>query len=165
MTISAYDFELQAWDGAPLDLAAFRGQPILIVNTASECVYTPQYAHLQNLWQTYRGQGLVVIAVPSNDFGGQEPCASSDIAAFCDRTFGVTFPLAKKSQVRGKCADPLFQWLAEEAGWAGAPRWNFYKYLIGRDGQLQDWFFCFTDPSASRVGRALTRAVFSASHL
>lgn len=156
---TAYDFRLTSLKGAALDLAEFRGRPMLIVNTASQCAYTPQYAGLQALWDTYKERGLVVLGVPSNDFGKQEPGTADEIAAFCALTFKVTFPLSDKRHVRGRAADPLFKWLAGEAGVAGRPWWNFTKYLIGRDGKVADWFFCFTAPSAARVTRAVERAV------
>ncbi|MCA0199935.1 MAG: glutathione peroxidase [Proteobacteria bacterium] len=156
---TAYDFPLRALTGAPLDLAAFRGRPLLIVNTASQCGFTPQYAGLQSLWDEYKGRGLVVVGVPCNDFGGQEPGTAEEISAFCEGTFKVTFPLSEKRHIRGRAADPLFQWLAHEAGPLGRPLWNFTKYLIGPDGELADWFFCFTTPSAARVKQAVERVV------
>ena len=156
---TAFDFHLAALKGPPLDLAAFRGRPMLIVNTASQCGFTPQYAQLQALWQEYKDAGLVVLGVPSNDFGRQEPGSNAEIAAFCELTFKVTFPLAAKSCVSGDDADPLFKWLAREAGIIGRPWWNFTKYLIGRDGRLAEWFFCFTPPGARRVRRAVDGAI------
>jgi glutathione peroxidase len=158
MTV-AYDFRLMSLRGEPLDLAAFKGRPMLIVNTASRCKYTPQYAALQSLWDMYRERGLVVLGVPSNDFGRQEPGTATEIAAFCAGQFQVTFPLSDKRHVRGRAADPLFKWLADEAGVLGWPWWNFTKYLIGRDGRLMDWFFCFTPPDATRVRRVIERVV------
>ena len=156
---TAFDFCLAGLKGAPLDLASFRDRPMLIVNTASQCGFTPQYAQLQALWQEYKDAGLVVLGVPSNDFGGQEPGSSAEIAAFCELTFKVTFPLAAKSRVSGNDADPLFKWLAREAGFVGRPWWNFTKYLIGRDGRLVEWFFCFTPPGARRVRRAVEEVI------
>lgn len=144
------DFRLTALDGAPLDLARFAGRPMLIVNTASKCGFTPHYAGLQKLWEEFGPAGLVVLGVPSNDFGAQEPGSAAEIADFCAKSYGITFPLAAKVAVTGRAAHPLFRWLAREAGIAGAPRWNFYKYLIGRDGRLSDWFFCFTPPRRLR---------------
>jgi glutathione peroxidase len=155
----AFDFQLKSLKGGLLDLGAFRGQALLIVNTASECVYTPQYAGLQALWDEYKERGLVVVGVPSNDFRNQEPGSSKEIAAFCDLNFRVNFPLAEKVHVRGKAADPLFTWLAREAGLLGWPWWNFTKYLIGRDGRLASWFFCFTPPDAAHVKRAVERTL------
>jgi glutathione peroxidase len=156
---TAYDFRLRSLKGEPLDLATFRGRPMLIVNTASACAYTPQYAGLQALWDEHKDKGLVVLGVPSNDFGNQEPGSSEEIAAFCDLTFRIGFPLTEKVHVRGRAADPLFKWLTREAGLLGRPWWNFTKYLIGRDGRLAKWFFCFTPPEAPHVRQAIERAV------
>lgn len=132
----AYRFEFVALDGGTLPLGAWRGQPVLVVNTASYCGYTPQYAELEALWRQYRARGLVVLGVPSNDFGRQEPGTASEIAAFCQTRYGVDFPLAQKSRVTGPDAHPFYRWIAESLGEAGVPRWNFHKYLIGPDGAL-----------------------------
>lgn len=152
---TAYDFSLTSIDGTSLDLAGFKGRPLLIVNTASQCGFTPQYAALQALWDAYKGEGLVVIGVPSNDFGRQEPGSNAEISTFCETRFGVTFPMVQKRHVRGADADPLFKWLAREAGFAGRPWWNFTKYVIGRDGTLVDWFACITPPESRRIRRAI----------
>lgn len=157
---TAYDFHVSALKGGdPIDLGAYRGRPLLIVNTASACGFTPQYKALQALWDEYKAAGLVVMGVPSNDFGAQEPGSAAEISSFCDVNFQVTFPLAGKRHVKGPDADPLFKWLADEAGLLGRPWWNFTKYLIGRDGRLADWFFCATPPDASRVKRAIVHAL------
>lgn len=156
---TAFDFRLRALDGSPLDLAVFAGRPLLVVNTASRCGFTPQYAALQKLWEDHAASGLVVIGVPSNDFGGQEPGRADEIAAFCGVTYGVTFPLAEKTRVAGRDAAPLFRWLAAEGGFLARPRWNFYKYLVGRDGRLAAWFASVTPPDAARVRRAIARAL------
>jgi glutathione peroxidase len=107
-----------------------------VVNTASFCGYTPQYRDLEALWQRYREQGLVVLGVPSNDFGQQEPGSASDIKQFCESRYHVDFPLTEKYRVTGGAAHPFYRWVAGQLGEAGAPRWNFHKYLIGPDGQL-----------------------------
>jgi glutathione peroxidase len=156
-TGSIQDFELNALDGKPLDLKAFSGQPMVIANTASACGFTPQYAGLQALWQANRTAGLVVLGVPSNDFGRQEPGSAQEIQQFCTARFGVDFPLTEKLQVRGAQAHPLFRYLASEAGFWGRPRWNFYKYLIGRDGQLKDWFSSRTAPGSARFQAAIRK--------
>lgn len=157
---TAYDFHLSALNGdAPIDLGAYRGRPLLIVNTASACGFTPQYTALQALWDEYKAAGLVVLGVPSNDFGAQEPGSAGEIASFCETKFRVTFPLAGKRHVKGPEADPLFKWLAHEAGLFGRPWWNFTKYLIGRDGRLVDWFFCATPPGGRRARRAIAKAL------
>jgi glutathione peroxidase len=133
----AYQFEFKALDsGTTLPLAAWRGRPLLVVNVASYCGYTPQYRDLEALWQRYRGQGLVVLGVPSNDFGQQEPGTAAEIRGFCDTHYQVDFPLTEKVRVIGGAAHPFYRWVAETLGEAGAPRWNFHKYLVGPDGQL-----------------------------
>lgn len=108
----------------------------MIVNTASECGFTPQYSDLQALWQRYRDRGLVVLGVPSNDFGAQEPGSEAEIHAFCQTSYGVDFPLSAKECVIGPEAHPFYRWVVDEAGEAAAPKWNFHKYLIGPDGEL-----------------------------
>ncbi len=161
MAVTAYDFSLRTLQGQPFPLADLRGRPLLIVNTASQCGFTPQYAALQALQATRGGEtdGLVIIGVPSNDFGHQEPGEAVAIGAFCQANYGVTFPMMEKSPVKGRAAHPLFRWLAQEAGFLGRPRWNFYKYLVGRDGRLADWFPSITAPNSARVIRAIERAV------
>jgi glutathione peroxidase len=132
----AYQFEFAALDGGTLPLAAWRGRPVLVVNTASHCGYTPQYRDLEALWRRYRAQGLVVLGVPSNDFGQQEPGNAAEIRQFCETNYQVDFPLAEKSRVIGAAAHPFYRWVVATLGEAGAPRWNFHKYLIGPDGHL-----------------------------
>ena len=156
---SAYDFSFIALDGAPLPLSRFAGRPLVIVNTASHCGFTPQYKGLQALWRERRDAGLVVLGVPSNDFGAQEPGTSAEIQAFCDLTFGVDFPLTQKAHVTGPNAHPLFQWLHVEGGVLSKPRWNFYKYLIGRDGNLVDWFGSLTKPTSGRFVCAVNKTL------
>jgi glutathione peroxidase len=131
-----YHFAFVSIDGETLPLGAWRGRPVLIVNTASYCGYTPQYQGLEGLWQRYRRRGLVVLGVPSNDFGQQEPGSEAEIRAFCTTRFEVDFPLAQKCRVLGADAHPFYRWVAETLGEAGTPRWNFHKYLIGPDGAL-----------------------------
>jgi glutathione peroxidase len=133
---AAHQFSFAGLDGGELPLSAWRGRPILVVNTASFCGYTPQYRDLEALWRQYRERGLVVLGVPSNDFGAQEPGAAAEIKAFCDTTYGIDFPLTEKVRVIGAAAHPFYRWVAAELGEAGAPRWNFHKYLVGPDGEL-----------------------------
>ncbi|MFT9374810.1 glutathione peroxidase [Komagataeibacter saccharivorans] len=154
-----HDFVLPSLNGGEIDLSTLRGKPILIANTASRCGFTPQYEGLQNLWTTWRSHDLMVIGVPSNDFGAQEPGTPDEITTFCQRNYSVTFPLTAKSHVKGPQAIPLFRWLAREGGFLSLPRWNFYKYLIGRDGSLVNWFTSITSPESRRVRMAVERAV------
>lgn len=132
----AYQFEFVSLDGDKLPLAAWRGRPVLVVNTASFCGYTPQYRDLEALWRRYRERGLVVLGVPSNDFGEQEPGTAAEIRKFCETNYQVDFPLTEKNRVVGAAAHPFYRWVTAMLGEAGTPRWNFHKYLIGPDGQL-----------------------------
>ncbi|HEX7970576.1 MAG TPA: glutathione peroxidase [Stellaceae bacterium] len=134
--MTAYDYAFTSIDGAQLPLAQYRGRPLLVVNTASFCGFTPQYEDLEALWRRYRDRGLVVIGVPSNDFGGQEPGTAHEIKEFCESRYAVDFPLTEKQDVIGPQAHPFFRWIADELGDAGMPRWNFHKYLVGPDGAL-----------------------------
>jgi len=147
---NAYAFSFDAIDGGRLDLRRYAGRPILVVNTASRCGFTRQYAGLQDLWSRYRGRGLVVIGVPANDFAGQEPGTNEEIMGFCSGTFGVTFPLAGKTQVIGADAHPFYRWAAEQRP-RDVPRWNFHKYLIGRDGRIAAVFPTSVDPTDARI--------------
>ena len=136
---SIYDFEAQSIDGKPVALEQFRGRPMLIVNTASACGFTPQFGGLEQLHQTYGARGLVVLGFPCNQFGSQDPGSNEDIATFCQRNFGVSFPMMSKIDVNGPEAHPLYQWLSAEApGLLGskAIKWNFTKFLVGKDGTV-----------------------------
>lgn len=148
---SAYDFEFKSIDGAPMKLSDWRGRPLLIVNSASFCGFTKQYAQLQELWRRYEQDGLVVIAVPSNDFGEQEPDADGEILSFCQGVFGVTFPIASKHPVIGPEAHPFYKWAANAMGPTGVPTWNFHKYLVGRDGQIVRSFSTKLSPTSSEM--------------
>ncbi len=156
---TAYDFSFTKIDGGPLPLSTYKGKAVLVVNTASECGYTPQYKDLQALWQRYRDRGLVVLGVPSNDFGGQEPGTEAEIKRFCERQYAVDFPLAAKERVSGGDAHPFYRWAAEVAGEGASPRWNFHKYLIGPDGELAAWFPTKTSPTAAEVTAAIEEAL------
>ncbi len=146
-------------DATPMPLTAFKGKALLIVNTASFCGYTQQYQGLQTLYETYATRGLVVIGVPSNDFGAQEPKANTEIAAFCQGAFNVTFPLAEKQVVKGRDAHPFYQWAKSVLGDAAAPRWNFHKYLVGRDGRLIAAFSTQTEPLSPKLTAAIDAAL------
>ena len=152
---TAHDFELAAIDGTPLPLAGFAGRPVLLVNVASACGFTPQYAELQQLHESWGPRGLVVLGVPANDFGAQEPGSEAEIRRFCETRFGVTFPLAAKQVVVGPGAHPLYRWIAAEAGEGGAPRWNFHKYLIGKDGSLKGAWPSRVRPLADEITQAV----------
>lgn len=156
--ITAYAFSFRGLDGGDISLAEYTGRPLLIVNTASLCGYTPQYAGLQELWTEFHGRGLMIIGVPSNDFGGQEPGGSSEIAETAQHQYGVTFPIAAKAVVNGPEAHPFYKWAAA-ARPKDVPRWNFHKYLIGHDGYIADVFPSAVEPSDTRVKTAIARAL------
>ena len=154
------DFSARANDGTDVDLAAYSGQVVLVVNTASECGFTPQYQGLQELHTTYADDGFAVLGFPCNQFGGQEPGDAEEIGAFCEKNYGVTFPLFEKVDVNGDQAHPLFRWLREEtSGLMGsAIKWNFTKFLIGRDGTVLKRYGSTTTPQkiAGDIEKALT---------
>jgi glutathione peroxidase len=152
---SAHDFTFTTIDNKPLDMRSFAGKLVLVVNTASFCGFTPQYGELQKLHETYGPKGLVVLGVPSNDFGAQEP----EIAQFCETAYGVTFPMTSKQKVVGVDAHGLYQWISGQAGEAVAPRWNFHKYLIGKDGQLLESWPSRVSPTSKEVTGAIEAAL------
>lgn len=161
---SAYDFEFTSIDGKPLKLADWQGKVLLVVNTASFCGFTKQYAGLQELWSKYETAGLVVLGVPSNDFGEQEPKSEADVKAFCEGGFGVTFPLTAKQTVKGEHAHPFYKWAAAAVGPQGVPSWNFHKYLVGRDGRIVKAFSSRVTPSSAEVVDAIEAALARAGH-
>ena len=141
-------FSARAIDGSDIDLASYSGEVVLVVNTASQCGFTPQYQGLQKLHDEYAEQGFAVLGFPCDQFGGQEPGEDAEIAGFCERNFGVTFPLFSKVEVNGDGAHPVFQWLrAQKGGLLGNKiKWNFTKFLVGKDGQVIDRFAPTTKP-------------------
>lgn len=148
---TVYDFEATQIDGRTVPLADFRGQPMLIVNTASACGFTPQFAGLEELHRAYGAKGLVVLGFPCNQFGSQDPGSNEEIAQFCQLNYGVSFPMMAKIDVNGPRADPLYQWLTKEApGILGSTsiKWNFTKFLVGKDGQVIRRFAPTDEPAA-----------------
>ena len=159
-TGSAYDFSFKTLEGEePLPLSTFRGKVVLIVNTASQCGFTPQYDALEKLYQRYQNKGFIILGVPSNDFGGQEPGNGQQIAEFCKANYGVTFPMASKENVSGNQAHPFYRWAKKQLGFGTAPKWNFHKYLIDRQGHLADYFNSPTKPDASGLTKAIEKAL------
>ena len=139
MSTSIYDFTATGIDGQPVALAQFKGQVLLVVNTASACGFTPQFAGLEALHQSYGAKGLAVLGFPCNQFGAQDKGSNDEIASFCQLNYGVSFPMMAKIEVNGSGADPLYQWLTSEApGLLGTQfiKWNFTKFLVGKDGQV-----------------------------
>jgi glutathione peroxidase len=156
-TKNAHPFEFVSIEGESLPLEGWRGRPVLVVNTASFCGYTPQYSDLEALWQRYRSRGLVVLGVPSNDFGRQEPGSATEIKEFCATNYAVDFPLTEKCRVIGANAHPFYRWIAESLGEGGTPRWNFHKYLVGPDGDLVGAWPAQVSPTDSRITGEIER--------
>jgi len=143
----------------PLPLKEFEGKVLLVVNTASNCGFTKQYDGLEKLYNTYKDQGLVVIGVPSNDFGQQEPGSNEEIAKFCKFNYGVTFPMTSKEIVSGDNAHPFYIWAKKTLGFGTAPKWNFHKYLVDRHGRLVDYFNSTTTPDSGSIKQAIEKAL------
>jgi glutathione peroxidase len=158
---TATDFDFTAIDGDPMPLATFRGKVLLIVNVASFCGFTKQYAALQSLYERYERDGLVVIGVPSNDFGEQEPGSNAEIKTFCEGAFNVTFPLTERQAVKGATAHPFYRWARTTLGDAAMPRWNFHKYLVGRDGRLISAFSTNVESQSPQVIKAIEAALLA----
>ena len=156
---SAHDFQFTSIDGKPLPLKSFDGKAVLVVNTASRCGLTPQYEGLESLWPAYKDKGLVVLGVPSNDFGAQEPGSESEIQSFCTTTFGVDFPMTAKVPVSGEAAHPFYLWAKGELGEEAQPKWNFHKLLVGKDGRLIRGFGSRTEPSDPELRQAIDAAL------
>lgn len=154
---TAYDFSFESLDGDPLPLSQYKGKVLLVVNTASKCGFTPQYQGLQALYDKYKDKGLVIIGVPSNDFGGQEPGSAAEIKHFCQLNYGVTFPMTSKYDVVGDQAHPFYQWAYGVLGFGSAPKWNFHKILIDRQGHAVDYFTSMTKPDAQKLTGAIEK--------
>ena len=156
---SAYDFSFRGIDGGDLPVANFKGKVLLVVNVASQCGLTPQYTGLETLWTARRDDGLVVLGVPANDFGAQEPGTENEIKAFCETRYAVDFPMTAKEHVIGPEAHPLYKWVAKELGEDAVPKWNFHKYIFGRDGSIVGTFGSRTPPDAPELTGAIDAAL------
>ncbi len=156
---TAWDFSFVGIQGKPLPLSDYRGKAMVIVNTASQCGFTPQYKGLEDLFEKYRERGLMMLGVPCNDFGGQEPGDGDAISQFCEVNYRIRFPLTEKTKVVGGEAHPFYRWAAGQFGPWAKPRWNFHKYLIAPDGRLVDWFSTITKPNSARVIKAIEKIV------
>jgi glutathione peroxidase len=156
---TAHDFSFRSIDGSQLPMAQFKGRAVLVVNVASQCGLTPQYEGLEKLWREKRDAGLVVLGVPANDFGSQEPGTENEIKTFCETRFAVDFPMTAKEHVIGAQAHPLYKWVASELGEGAAPKWNFHKYLINKDGTIAGTFGSRLEPGAAEIGAAIDEAL------
>jgi glutathione peroxidase len=150
-----YGLSFTTIDGKPMPLEQYKGKVLLIVNTASKCGFTPQYDGLEKLYETYKDQGFVILGVPSNDFGGQEPGTNTEIKTFCETKFNIKFPLAAKEPVTGDNAHPFYKQVRAQMGALASPHWNFYKYLISRDGHIVAWYSSKTTPGSGALAKAI----------
>lgn len=157
--LRVYDFKVETIDGKTQDLSAFKGQTLLVVNTASECGYTPQYKGLEELYRTYKARGFSVLAFPANNFGGQEPGSNAEIKKFCELKYRTTFPLFGKVSVKGQDIHPLFQHLTGQPGLEGDIRWNFSKFLIDPSGKLVARFDSKVEPMSPELRQKLEAAL------
>ena len=146
-----FDFKINLINEDELVLSKFKGKTILLVNVASKCGFTKQYGDLQNLYNLYKNKGLIVIGIPSNQFGGQEPGSESEIKSFCETNFGITFPMTSKYDVKGDNAHPIYVWAKETFGKSTIPKWNFHKILINKEGKIEDTFASFTNPMSKKI--------------
>lgn len=154
--MSFHELTAPRLNGRPEKLSDFQGKVLLVVNTASECGYTPQYAGLEKLWQGYKDKGVVVLGFPSNDFGGQEPGSAEQIAKFCELRFKVSFPMFDKVKTKGEGQSPVYEFLARKHG---EPKWNFHKYVVGKDGQVKAAFPSSVTPESAELKAALDKAL------
>ena len=152
-------FTFKSLEGEPLSLSDYQGNAILIVNTASRCGFTSQYEGLQLLWEKYRDRGLIVLGVPSNDFGGQEPGNEKEIKEFCSVNFNIDFPMTEKQTVSGSEAHPFYIWAADQLGAVSKPRWNFFKILIDPNGKAVNWFASTTSLNSRKLITAIERVL------
>lgn len=162
MTNSIHDFKVKDVEGKDVDLADYKGKVLLIVNTASECGFTPQYKGMEELRNEFKDQGFEVLAFPSNDFQGQEPLEGIEIQNFCERNYETTFPIMEKVHVKGDDAHPLFKFLSnkkENGKVNSTPKWNFHKYLVDKEGKVIDYYFSITKPESSKVKKAVKKLI------
>ena len=146
-----YDIEIESINGEIISLSKYKGKTIFLVNVASNCGFTKQYTDLQNLWEKYREKDLIVIGVPSNQFGGQEPGSNKEIKDFCETNFNINFLMTSKQDVKGENAHEIYKWAKISYGKSAIPKWNFHKILINNEGNIVDTFASFTNPMSKKV--------------
>ena len=155
----AYDFKFKYLDGSALNLSEYEGKIIVVINVASQCGFTNQYEDMQRVWEKYQSKGVIMLGVPSNDFGSQEPGSNKEIKNFCEAKFGITFPMTEKVSVKGENAHPFYLWASENHGKSAIPKWNFHKIIIGKNGKVIDTFASITNPSSKKFIKALEKAL------
>ena len=146
----AYDFNFKQIDGSQLDLNMFKDKVIVVINVASQCGFTNQYEDMQKIWKKYQSEGLLILGVPSNDFGSQEPGSNKEIKTFCETKFGITFPITEKTSVKGENAHPFYKWAKKNYGNSAIPKWNFHKIIIDKSGKIYKTYTSITNPSSKK---------------
>ena len=146
----AYDFKFKDLDGSALNLSEYKSKVVVVVNVASQCGFTNQYEDMQNVWEQYQAKGIVMLGVPSNDFGKQEPGSNEDIKNFCEAKFGISFPITEKVSVKGVDAHPFYIWAEKNYGKSAVPKWNFHKIIINKEGKIEKTFSSITNPSSKK---------------
>ena len=155
----AYDYKFNDLDGREINLNEFKNKVIVIINVASQCGFTKQYDDMQKVWDKYQDKGVIMLGIPSNDFGKQEPGSNEEIKNFCEAKFGITFPMTEKVSVKGENAHPFYIWARENHGKSAIPKWNFHKIIIGKDGKVLDTFASLTNPSSKKFIKAIEKAL------
>mgnify|MGYP001443022723 FL=1 len=151
----AYDFSFKDLDGSNLSLLDYKNKVIVVVNVASQCGFTSQYEDMQKIWDQYQQKGIVIIGVPSNDFGNQEPGNNEEIKNFCEAKFGITFPMTEKVSVKGENAHPFYKWAKKNYGKSAVPKWNFHKIIVNREGKIANTFSSITNPSSNKFKKVI----------
>ena len=155
----AYDFKFVDLDGSSLNLSEHKDKVIVVINVASQCGFTNQYEDMQKVWEKYQKRGMLMLGVPSNDFGNQEPGDNKEIKNFCESKFGITFPITEKVSVKGENAHPFYRWAKDNYGKSAIPKWNFHKIIIDKKGKVHDTFASITNPSSKRFIKSLEKAL------
>ena len=157
---SFHDFSIESISGGDISLSDYKNKVVLLVNTASQCGFTPQYAGLQKIYDRYKDDGFVVLGVPSDDFN-QELSSDDDVKKFCEIRYGVNFPLTSIQKIKGDSAHPLYKWISGNTSVIGQPRWNFHKYLISKEGQVINWFSSMTSPTSDGLLKQVEQALYN----
>ena len=152
-----FDLNIKSIDGTNIELAKYNRKAILIVNVASKCGFTNQYSDLQHLWEKYKDKGLIVLGIPSNQFGGQEPGTNDEIINFCKVNFNVNFPMTDKVEVKGENAHPIYLWAKKNFGKSAVPKWNFHKILINKEGKIQNTYSSLTNPQSNKITKEIEK--------
>ena len=157
---SFHDFSIESISGGDISLSDYKNKVVLLVNTASQCGFTPQYSGLQKIYDRYKDDGFVVLGVPSDDFN-QELSSDDDVKKFCEIRYGVNFPLTSIQKIKGDSAHPLYKWISGNTSVIGQPRWNFHKYLISKEGQILNWFSSMTSPTSDGLLKQVEQALYN----